>query len=125
MKELTPERKRQLLQEYKDRKPEMGILSIRCNPTGETFLDWAKDTHAEANSHFVKLSGNSHPNKYLQQIWNEYGKAEFVLSVRQVLPYDEKKADMNYSKELEQLLLRCFEEKKDARRIRVWTKNLF
>ena len=57
------QRKKQLLGEYKNRKPEMGIISFRCAATEETFLYISKDTKADINSNRFKLSANRFARK--------------------------------------------------------------
>ena len=42
--------KKALTEEWKNRRPEMGVISLRCKETGETFLGPAKDTKAGFNS---------------------------------------------------------------------------
>lgn len=108
-------RKKQLLEEYKHRKPEMGIISFRCIETGEVFLSTSKDTKADFNSTRCKLSTNSHPNKRLLSLWNQYGECGFELSVLKTLKYEDPHAD--HSKELEELCEQCLENDKNASRI--------
>ena len=47
---MDNDRKRQLKRSYKERRPEMGIVSFCCEPTQDLFLAWAKDTQAVINS---------------------------------------------------------------------------
>lgn len=105
---MDKNRKRELLEEYKNRKPEMGIVAIYCIPTDEIFLGIAKDTRAIINSHSVKLAYDYHPNSYLQGLWNTYGKEQFKISVHEVLPYDEVTED--YTDDLEALLELCLSQ---------------
>ena len=108
-------RKKLLLEEYKHRKPEMGIISFRCIETNEVFLSASKDTKADFNSNRCKLSFNSHPNKRLLSLWNQYGESGFELSVLKVLKYEDPLA--NHSKELEGLCEQCLENDKNATKI--------
>lgn len=112
---MDMQRKKQLLEEYKNRKPEMGIISLHSAATGETFLGISKDTRADFNSNRFKLAANWHPNKRLQELWNQYGENNFELSVIQVLKYEDPRAD--HTEELKKLLIRCLELNSDARRI--------
>ncbi|MGB8454615.1 MAG: GIY-YIG nuclease family protein [Anaerocolumna sp.] len=70
-------RKRELLEEYKNRRPEMGVISYRCKTTGESFLGISKDTRADFNSTSAKLAANYHPNKRLLELWNQYNEEGF------------------------------------------------
>lgn len=112
---MDRERKRQLLEEYKNRKPEMGVISFCCVATGESFLTASRETKTDFNSTRCKLAANWHPNKRLQELWNQYGEEGFELSVIRVLKYEDPKAD--HARELEKLLAQCLEADDMARRI--------
>ena len=109
------ERKKQLLEEYKNRKPEMGVISFRCIATEEAFLGISKDTRADFNGTRFKLLANSHPNKQLQNLWNQYGESGFELSVLKVLKYDDPQVD--HTEKLEELREQCLTKDSQARRI--------
>lgn len=112
---MDAKRKKELLLEYHNRKPEMGVISYRCIATGEAFLNRSNDTRADFNSTTVKLSSNFHPNKRLLALWNQYGLAGFELSVIRVLKYDDPHED--HTAELEKLLEECLAQDPTARRI--------
>lgn len=108
-------RKRELIEIYKNRHPEMGVISYRCRETGELFLGISKDTSSDFNSTNMKLTANLHPNKRLQELWGKYGAEGFELSVIKVLKYDDPHED--HTAELEKLREQCFAENPNARRI--------
>lgn len=108
-------RKKELLEAYKNRCPEMGVISYRCKETGEVFLGISKDTKADFNSTSVKLGANLHPNKRLQELWTKYGKESFELSVIKVLKYDDPHED--HTAALESLRQQCLATDPHARRI--------
>ena len=112
---MDPKRKKQLLEEYKYRKPEMGVISFRCTASGESFLGISKDTRADFNSVHSRLTGNSHPNKRLQELWNQYGENGFEISVIRVLKYEDPKEDQ--TEKLEQLREECLTADGSARKI--------
>ncbi|WP_230398459.1 GIY-YIG nuclease family protein [Novisyntrophococcus fermenticellae] len=112
---MDRKRKKELIEEYQNRRPEMGIICFRSLTTEETFLGGSNDTKAGFNSNRFKLNANGHPNKRLQELWNQYGEDAFELSVMQVLKYEDPKAD--HSEELEKLLIQCLETSNNARRI--------
>lgn len=112
---MDMKRKKELLELYKNRCPEMGVISYRCKQTGETFLGISKDTKADFNSMNVKLSANWHPNKRLQELWNKYGLEGFELSVIKVLKYDDPKED--HTAKLESLREQFLASDPNARRI--------
>lgn len=108
-------RKKELLKEWKNRRPEMGVISISCKPTGDVFLGISKDTRAEYNSNRFKLSVKLHSNKQLQELWNKYGGNEFEYSVVEVLKYESPEDDQTDN--LLELLECCLIEMPNARRI--------
>lgn len=106
VKEMDSSRKKELLQQWKNRRPEMGIISFRCRETGEAFLGISKDTKADINSNRFRLSMGMHPNKRLAELWNEYGEEGFECSVVKILKIENP--DDDYTEELEQLREQCF-----------------
>ena len=109
-------RKKALAEEWKNRRPEMGVISLRCRETGEAFLGTAKDTKAAFNSVRAKLSGGLHPNKRLQELWKQCGEEGFELSVAAVLDYDDPLED--HTEELETLRELCLAE--DPQAVKLW-----
>lgn len=108
-------RKKALAEEWKNRRPEMGVISLKCKETGETFLGPAKDTKAGFNSIQAKLNGGLHPNKRLQELWKQYGEEGFQLSVAAVLEYEDPLED--HTGELETLRDLCLAENPGAAKI--------
>ncbi|WP_313340124.1 GIY-YIG nuclease family protein [Sedimentibacter sp.] len=108
-------RKKELLEIYKNRHPEMGVISYCCKDTGDVFLGISKDTKADFNGTTVKLAANMHPNKQLQELWNKYGSESFELSVIKVLKYDDPNED--HTEKLESLREQCLASDPNARRI--------
>lgn len=86
-------KRKQMTQEYLNRKPEMGIIEMKCEGSGDIYYNISKDTKADTNSNTFKLKMGSHPNKTLQALWDEQGREAFELSVPMVLKYDDPKAD--------------------------------
>lgn len=112
---MDMKRKKELLEEYKNRHPEMGVISFCCKETSEVFLGISKDTKADFNSAKAKLAANLHPNKRLQELWNMYGQIGFEQSVIKVLKYDDPLED--HTLELENLREQCLAADPNARRI--------
>ena len=71
---MDTKRKKELLQQWKNRHPEMGVISFRCKKTGESFLGISKDTKADFNSNRFQLSGGMHPNNRIDVLWNLFGE---------------------------------------------------
>lgn len=112
---MDKERKRQLLEEYKNRRPEMGIISFRCVATGESFLGISTDTKADFNSIRCRLSTSWYSCKRLQELWDQYGESGFALTVVRVLKYEDPHAD--HSEALEKLMADCLAADAMARRM--------
>ncbi|WP_333650024.1 GIY-YIG nuclease family protein [Lacrimispora sp.] len=112
---MDMKRRKLLLEEYKNRRPEMGVISLRCKATGQAFLGISTDTKAGFNSICVKLSSNSHPNKKLQELWNQYDLEGFECSVLKVLKYEDPAQD--HTAELEELREICLAEDPHAEKI--------
>lgn len=113
---MDMKRKRELLGEWRNRHPEMGVISFRCKNTGESFLGISKDTKADLNSNRFKLSAGGHPNKQLQELWNQYGESGFELSVMEALEYEDPMDD--HTSDLEALRKRCLAA--DPKAGRIW-----
>ena len=107
--------RKQLINEYKNRKPEMGIISIKNNSTKERFLDISKSIQADLNSHRFKLKANWHPNHRIQVLWNEHSEADFEFSVIKELEYEDSTVD--YTEKLEAILMECLEANHYASRL--------
>lgn len=113
---MEMKRKKELLEAYRNRHPEMGVISLKCTATGESFLGISTDTNADFNSNHAKLSMNYHPNKYLQALWNEHGVEGFECTVLKTLQY-ENREDKHIEK-LEELREQCLAA--DPRAERIW-----
>lgn len=112
---MDERRKKELIFEYRNRKPEKGIICFKCTAVNESFLMASNDTKASLNSVSAKLSMGFHPNKRLLELWKTYGVNGFELSVIHTLKYDDPSLD--YSEKLEKLLEECLESDKNASRI--------
>lgn len=109
---MDEKRKKELLLEYKNRKPEKGIISYRCKETNESFLMASNDTKVSFSSTSAKLSMNYHPNKRLLELWNKYGAEGFELTVLKVLKYEDPNED--YSKKLDSMLVECLDKTENS-----------
>lgn len=109
-------RRKELMAEYKNRKPEKGVIAFRCTPTGDLFIGIAKDTKADINSNSFQLKGGAHSNKTLQALWNTHGEGGFEIQILQTLEYDDPKDD--HTADLQALLELCFEENQGAVKLR-------
>lgn len=112
---MDTKRRKELLLQWKNRRPEMGIISIRCKATGEIFADISKDTAVAFNSHRFQLSANLHRNNRLQELWKQYGEDGFIYSVEKVLKYENP--DDDQTEKLTAMLESFLSEHPQARRL--------
>ena len=110
---MDHERRKELVEEFKQRKPEMGVVRFLCLSTGDAFVGISKDAQASYNSNRFKLSMHLHPNKALQELWDAHGEEGFSLSVVSQLDY-ENVSDVE-SKDLDALWELYLEEHPQAR----------
>ncbi|MNE61576.1 hypothetical protein D3C80_1568010 [compost metagenome] len=108
-------RKKELIMEYKNKKPEMGIISYLCIPTGDLFFGGTLDVEVRIRSNNVQLSRNFHENTELQNLWNQHGIANFEVKIVQVVPY--RSGVHDYRKEIFSLLENYLENNKKAKRL--------
>lgn len=108
-------RRKELLQQWKNRRPEMGVIAFRCKETGESFLGISKDTRADFNRNRFQLSTGTHLNKRLTALWNQYGDEGFECLVVKTLKYENP--DDDHTEELEKLREQCFAEDAKARKL--------
>lgn len=113
---MDQQKRKQMLAEYRLRKPPMGVVRAECLATGDLFFGYATDTKAFINGLGVKLDAGRYPSKLLQELWAQYGSKGFELSVEVLLEYEDPQEDQ--TDELALLLEICFEEHPKAHRIR-------
>lgn len=93
-------RRKQLIEQYKQMKPEMGIFCIRCKVTDKYFLETSQNVPAKINSVKFQLNAGMHPNRELQREWSEFGEQQFEIEVLELLKYDKDETKTDYSEEL-------------------------
>jgi len=71
--------RRELIDDYKQNPPPMGVFQIRHLPSGRVFVVAAQNLPGIMNSHRFQLRSGSHPNKRLQADWKESGADAFVF----------------------------------------------
>ena len=112
------EKRKQMIYEYKNRTPEMGILSYKCIHTNEVLLGTANDIKAKINSNKVKLNSGSYPNKYLQELWNKYEADSFEIKIYKRLEIKTKEDKEKTLKKLDELLENSLKEVPEAKRMK-------
>lgn len=88
--------KKELKEQYKNTKPQMGVIMFRNIASGRAYIGISKNINADLNGIAFKLSlGSFVKNADLQKDWACCGEAGFERVVLDVLPYcnDETKTD--------------------------------
>ncbi|HWR22889.1 MAG TPA: GIY-YIG nuclease family protein [Feifaniaceae bacterium] len=104
------DRRKELKQQYKLNKPQMGVFVIRCLKHKRCHLQATPDLRGVMNGAKARLNANSHPHRALQQDYNHLGAEQFAMEILETLPYDKDETKTDYSEELA-LLQMIWEEK--------------
>lgn len=70
-------RRKELMAEYKERKPRPGVFVVRCATTGEAWTGASPDLDKAQNGLWFGLRTGSYVNKPLQAAWNAAGADAF------------------------------------------------
>jgi hypothetical protein len=103
-------RKKELKEQYKNFKPDMGIFIISCSYNNKCYIDKARDLKSKMNRAKFQLEFGNYPNKELQKEWKDYGEKYFTIEVLEKLKYDENEPKTDYNEDLA-LLEMIWEEK--------------
>ena len=86
--------RKQLKDEYKLMKPRMGVFAIRNKNSGKIYVARATNLDLVWNAEKFKLDSGGHPNRALQNDWNESADGNFVFEVlHELKPSDNPEAD--------------------------------
>lgn len=109
------DRKKELKEKYKTMKPEMGVFRIASTLSGNGHLYATQDLKSLMNRFRFQLAMGSHPDRALQNEWNEQGPDNFIIEILERLEYDKDESKTDYGEDLELLRLLC-EERLEASR---------
>ncbi|ABW19225.1 GIY-YIG nuclease family protein [Alkaliphilus oremlandii] len=104
------DRKKELKEQYRMMKPEMGIYIVRSHFNNKCFIEATKDLKGTINGSRFKLEAGNHPNRELQKEWREHGKENFTIEILENLEYDKDETKTDYTEDLT-LLRMIWEEK--------------
>ena len=96
-------RRKQLKEQYKQARPDMGVFVIRSKTTGKVYVEAAKDLRGAMNGSTFKLSAGMHRNRELQRDWQRYGADDFLVEVLDKLPYSKDETKTDYDDDLAEL----------------------
>lgn len=94
--------RKELKDEYKQKKSVMGIFQIKNRINNKIFIGSSADLKAIWNRYKMMLKFGNHPNEALQKDWNEYGEENFAYEIITELKQEEDK-EIDYLKELQEL----------------------
>lgn len=115
---MDEQRKRQLKEEYRNRKTQMGVYSFLCQETGNRYLGRDSDIPATFNGILFQLRLGSFINRALQQEWNEFGEKSFVIEVLEELDYDKDESKTDYTEDLQVLYDYYLQQYPEAKKIK-------
>lgn len=104
------DRRKELKEQYKNMKPDMGIFMIRSNISNKCYIEGTQDLKGTMNKTKFQLKFDSFPNRELQKAWKEQGEPNFTMEILEQLQYDKDEAKTDYSEDLA-LLQMIWEEK--------------
>jgi len=104
------DRKKELKEQYRQMKPDMGILIIRSKVNNKCYIEGTQDLKSRINRYKFQLGFGSHPSQELQKDWKESGESNFIMEVLENLEYDKDESKTDYMEDLT-LLQMIWEEK--------------
>ncbi len=114
-------RKKELKDQYKQMKPNMGIFIIRSNSSNKCYLESTQDLRGTINGTNFKLKMCSHPNRELQKEWKNNGGENFTIEILENLEYDKDESKTDYSEDLS-ILKMIWEEKMTKANLELYIK---
>jgi hypothetical protein len=106
---MSSQRKRNLVREYKERKPRRGVYAIRCDASGEVWASASPNLDAQQNSTWFQLRMGGHPNRALQAAWKQHGEGVFSFEIVAELS-DEERSSYALRADLKALEADCREK---------------
>ena len=94
------DRKKELKEQYKQMKTEMGILILQNKVNNKYLLLPTQNLKGMINRVKFQLKSGGYPNKELQQEWKEFGEDNFEIRILETLDYDKDESKTDYSEEL-------------------------
>ena len=73
--------RRQIADEFKERKVPRGIFAIRCSATADVWVGSSPNLNAARNSMWFQLRGGLSRHATLQHAWKQHGEEAFMLDI--------------------------------------------
>jgi hypothetical protein len=97
------QRKKELKEQYKQLKPDMGILMVTSKANNKRLLVATQDLTSMVNRIKFQLNSGYFPQRDLQQDWKTYGKDNFAIEVLDTLEYSKDESKTDHSEDLAEL----------------------
>lgn len=94
--------RKEIHREYKERVKPSGVFQVKNLVNGKVLLGSSLNLEGPLNKHRFMLKINSHPNKELQNDWNELGPEQFIFEILETV---QLKDDPNFNLKDELTLL--------------------
>lgn len=94
--------RKEMREEYKQMKFQMGVFQIRNLQTGRIYIGSSNDLQAFWRSQKFQLEAGMHSNSELQADWNQFGAEQFIYEIlEEIKPSDD--TSVNYDKDIKAL----------------------
>lgn len=85
---LSKEQKKEVIKNYKEQKPALGVYAIRCSEDRRVWVGASRNLSATRNSVWFSLRIGSSRDRTLQDAWRRYGESCFTFATLEVLDDD-------------------------------------
>ncbi|MBI1227088.1 MAG: GIY-YIG nuclease family protein [Bacteroidetes bacterium] len=103
--------RKELIAEYKNLKPRIGVFQIRNTTNGKVLIEGSTNLDKIWNRHSTELRFGNHRNKALQQDWNEFGEHSFVFEILSEIAQPEDNSPFDAGREVKMLEKLFLEER--------------
>jgi hypothetical protein len=115
------DRKKELKEQYKQMKTEMGIFIVQNKVNNKYLLVTTQNLHGMINRVRFQLNSGGHPNRELQKEWKEFGENNFDIRILEKLAYDKDESKTDYSEEL-RIMDMIWSEKQSYKNMEAYNK---
>ena len=95
--------RKELREEYKQRKYRMGVFQIKNSLNNKIFVSSSQDLDAIWHAQKLQLNVGIHPNSELQKDWKESGTDNFTFEILEMLKQNDDDKPQEFEKELKSL----------------------
>jgi len=116
-------KRKELIEQFKQMKPDMGIFWIRSKGSNKYFLETSPNLKGKINSTTFQLDMGSHPNQELQSEWKKESAGQFDIEILELMKYDKDESKTDYTEELA-ILKMVWEEKLNDQQLVAFKRKL-